>query len=56
MALVGRRFEGSLRQASEDTVGMRGVPEAVDEVLRRALEDRDWQVRQNAEDLLHPRS
>ena len=28
----------------------------VDEVLRRALEDRDWQVRQNAEDLLDPRS
>jgi len=28
----------------------------VDEVLRAALEDRDWQVRQNAEDLLKPRS
>ena len=27
----------------------------VGEVLRRALTDRDWQVRQNAEDLLEPR-
>ena len=28
----------------------------VDAVLQRALEDKDWQVRQNAEDLLNPRS
>lgn len=28
----------------------------VEEMLRSALEDRDWQVRQNAEDLLNPRS
>lgn len=28
----------------------------VDEILRAALTDRDWQVRQNAEDLLNPRS
>lgn len=27
----------------------------VDEVLRAALDDRDWQVRQNAEDMLNPR-
>ena len=27
----------------------------VEAVLRAALEDRDWQVRQNAEDLLNPR-
>lgn len=27
----------------------------VEEALHRALEDRDWQVRQNAEDLLQPR-
>ncbi|MFM8793746.1 MAG: HEAT repeat domain-containing protein [Acidimicrobiales bacterium] len=27
----------------------------VEEVLRAALEDRDWQVRQNAEDMLNPR-
>ena len=29
--------------------------DAVDEALRAALEDRDWQVRQNAEILLNPR-
>ena len=29
--------------------------EAVDAALQKALEDRDWQVRQNAEILLHPR-
>ena len=29
--------------------------EQVDAALRTALEDRDWQVRQNAEILLHPR-
>lgn len=29
--------------------------EQVDEALQRALEDNDWQVRQNAEVLLHPR-
>jgi HEAT repeat protein len=29
--------------------------DAVDAALRTALEDRDWQVRQNAEILLHPR-
>ena len=28
----------------------------VDAALQRALEDKDWQVRQNAEDLLNPRS
>jgi len=28
----------------------------VDATLQRALEDKDWQVRQNAEDLLNPRS
>lgn len=28
----------------------------VDEALRRALDDADWQVRQNAEDLITPRS
>ena len=27
----------------------------VEEALRKALEDRDWQVRQNAEDVLNPR-
>ena len=27
----------------------------VDEALRAALDDRDWQVRQNAEDMLNPR-
>ena len=27
----------------------------VDEALTKALSDRDWQVRQNAEDMLHPR-
>lgn len=27
----------------------------VDQVLRAALDDRDWQVRQNAEDMLNPR-
>jgi hypothetical protein len=27
----------------------------VDAALQRALEDKDWQVRQNAEDLLNPR-
>ncbi len=27
----------------------------VEPLLRRALEDRDWQVRQNAEDMLNPR-
>ena len=27
----------------------------VDEILRAALSDRDWQVRQNAEDMLNPR-
>lgn len=30
--------------------------EEVDAALHRALEDKDWQVRQNAEDLLNPRS
>jgi len=30
--------------------------EEVDAALQRALEDKDWQVRQNAEDLLNPRS
>ena len=29
--------------------------EEVDAALQRALEDKDWQVRQNAEDLLNPR-
>lgn len=29
--------------------------EAVDAALQKALEDRDWQVRQNAEILIHPR-
>lgn len=27
----------------------------IEPLLRRALEDRDWQVRQNAEDMLNPR-
>jgi HEAT repeat protein len=30
--------------------------EEVDAALQHALEDKDWQVRQNAEDLLNPRS
>jgi hypothetical protein len=29
--------------------------EEVDATLAHALEDRDWQVRQNAEILVHPR-
>jgi HEAT repeat protein len=29
--------------------------EEVDAALQKALEDRDWQVRQNAEILIHPR-
>ncbi|NBU17230.1 MAG: HEAT repeat domain-containing protein [Actinobacteria bacterium] len=27
----------------------------IEPLLRSALEDRDWQVRQNAEDMLNPR-